>query len=384
MEIALNRKRQYTLGIWALGLGYFIFYTPYSALTKAASQGLFPGLSRPVAGPALLPVSVAATIAGIFAIITFFGWWHHAGTRKILGFDLPCPNRWTFLSAVCIATIIGTTTLAFTFDGISVLFVLALLRGGVLILGPIVDALMKRNVRWFSWAGMWFSVAAILVILVDVKNYRVTLWAAVDIAAYLAAYFFRFQFMTRLAKSRDSNVALRYFVEEQIVATPLLLAMLGLVAVVGPASISLPLRTGFQSFAGNETTLVAVLIGLSYAALCTCTTLIFLDRRENTFCIPVHCGSSMLAGIVAAYFLSTFTPIPAPAVSQLVSASLIVVALLFLSPLHHLSAAELRITFARYQQWLASAPFLQPAVSAPAGKPIAEPIPQPQPGDQAK
>ena len=38
------RKRIYGLGIWGLGLGYYLFYTPYSGLTKALSQGLLPGV----------------------------------------------------------------------------------------------------------------------------------------------------------------------------------------------------------------------------------------------------------------------------------------------------------------------------------------------------
>jgi len=35
-------KRRYGLD-WGLGLGYYLFYTPYSGLTKALSNGLLPG-----------------------------------------------------------------------------------------------------------------------------------------------------------------------------------------------------------------------------------------------------------------------------------------------------------------------------------------------------
>ena len=35
--------------IWLLGIGYFLCYTPYSALTKATTKGLIPGLV-PVSG----------------------------------------------------------------------------------------------------------------------------------------------------------------------------------------------------------------------------------------------------------------------------------------------------------------------------------------------
>jgi hypothetical protein len=39
----LTEKRKYSLEIWALGLGFYVFYTPYSGLTKALSSGLLAG-----------------------------------------------------------------------------------------------------------------------------------------------------------------------------------------------------------------------------------------------------------------------------------------------------------------------------------------------------
>ena len=39
----LTKTRKYGLGIWALGLGYYLSYTPYSGLTKALSTGLLTG-----------------------------------------------------------------------------------------------------------------------------------------------------------------------------------------------------------------------------------------------------------------------------------------------------------------------------------------------------
>jgi protein-tyrosine-phosphatase len=94
-------------------------------------------------------------------------------------------------------------------------------------------------------------------------------------------------------------------------------------------------RAGLTTFLASEAVGFAFLVGLFYAGLCVCTTFIFLDRRENTFCVPMHCGSSMLSGLTAAWALSLFFNQNGPSPAQFVSASLIVVALLFLSPLHH-------------------------------------------------
>lgn len=328
------QKRTYGLGIWGLGLGYYLFYAPYSGLTKALSNGLLPGLG-PVPGTVLLPASVMATVVGLLGFITVMKWWKYAGRREYFGVSIPFPRHLTFLSGICMATIMGTTTLAFAFGGISIVLVLVLLRAGVLIMAPVVDTIFTRRVRWFSWAAMWISLMGMAVILSDTANYKLSFAVMLDVAAYLTAYFFKFQFMTRLAKSTDADATRRYFVEEQMIASPLLLLALGAMAVIGSGNEMMGFRLGFTAFMGTKAAGLAFLIGLFYAGLCICTTLIFLDRRENTFCVPMHCGSSMLAGFTAAYALTFFFDQKAPSAPQIVSAGLIVVALSFLSPLHH-------------------------------------------------
>ena len=91
-----------------------------------------------------------------------------------------------------------------------------------------------------------------------------------------------------------------------MVASPLLVIVLIVLALIGASDVMLGFRTGFTSFITTPGAFFAALVGLSYAALCVCTTLIFLDRRENTFCMPMHCGSSMLAGFTASAILAYF------------------------------------------------------------------------------
>jgi protein-tyrosine-phosphatase len=332
----LTEKRRYSLQIWALGLGYYLAYTPYSGLTKALSSGLLPGTNGAVKGPVLLPLSVAGTVAGMLGFISVMGWWKYAGRRKVFGLEIPFPRRLTFLSGVCMATIMGTTTLAFTFGGLSIVLVLVLLRAGTLIIAPIVDHIVRRQVRWFSWAAMLVSLAAVLIALSDASSYTLSIIAIVDIAAYLAAYFFKLQFMSRLAKSDDATATRRYFVEEQMVASPLLVLVLIVLATIGAGDVMMGFRIGLTSFVTSPAALYAILVGLCYAALCICTTLIFLDRRENTFCVPMHCGSSMLSGFTATAILAYFYGQSSLTAAQAVGAGFIAIALGFLSPLHHL------------------------------------------------
>ena len=332
--ISLTAKRRYSLLIWVLGLGYYLSYTPYSGLTKALSSGLLPGTNGAVKGAVLLPVSAIATVVGMFGFITAMGWWKYAGRREFFGVSIPFPRRLTFLSGVCLAAIMGTTTLAFTFGGLSI--VLVLLRGGTLIIAPVVDRIVGRRVRWFSWTAMLVSLGAVLLALSEASTYTLAFAAAIDISAYLAAYFFKLQFMSRLAKTEDRLLTLRYFVEEQIVASPLLVLALAVMALIGTGDVMQAFRTGLTSFLLTPAAIYAALVGLCYAALCVCTTLIFLDRRENTFCVPMHCGSSMLAGFTASAILASLYNQTAPTTTQVAGAGLIIVALGFLSPLHHL------------------------------------------------
>ena len=87
----LTEKRRYNLEIWALGLGFYLFYTPYSGLTKALSNGLFTGTHGPVKGTVLLPVSAIATVVGMLGFITVMGWWKYAGRREFFGLSDSVP-----------------------------------------------------------------------------------------------------------------------------------------------------------------------------------------------------------------------------------------------------------------------------------------------------
>jgi hypothetical protein len=331
----ITTKREHTLGIWALGLGYFIFYTPYSGLIKAVTTGLLSHGER-VSGFVLLPSTVISTALLIPLFITAMGWWKYVRVRKLFGMNLPLPSRHTFLSGICFATIIATTTLAYSFKGVSIIFALLLMRAGTLIMGPLIDRVFRRRVRWFSWAGLALSLAALLIAFLDVREYQLSVLAVVNLAAYLTGYALRLPCMTQVAKTTDKKLSIRYFVEEQMVAMPTLVLVPGILALIGRGTIMNDLRFGFTHLFSGSFVLPGMAIGLFYAGLGIFTTFIFLDRRENTFCIPMHSCSSLLAGIVASFILMWWLHAPRPSGVQIGGVFLIVAALLVMSPLHHL------------------------------------------------
>ena len=159
-------RRNISLGIWGLALGYFFFYIPYSALTRVLSQGLLPGMDGPVSGFELLPATALATTLTLPVFITLAGWWKYVPNRKrLLGIPFPVPRRQTLISGLATAVIIATTTLNYTFVGISIVFALLMMRGGVLVMSPVIDFIFKRKVHWYSWAALVVSLLAILELL---------------------------------------------------------------------------------------------------------------------------------------------------------------------------------------------------------------------------
>lgn len=328
MEAKENRS---SLGIWALALGYFACYVPYSALTKAMSGGLLSGMDRGFAGLELLPTTVLSSAIGMVIFLTVKGWWKHAAQFQLGGVSLPRPTRWTFLSGLATAAVVATTTLAYTFEGVSIVFMMLLMRGGMLVIAPLVDLVSRRRVRWFSWVALVLSLGALLVAVAESRSYALTVLAGVDVAIYLTAYFVRLRFMSRLAKSEKGSANVRFFVEEQMVATPAMVIFLAVLAIIGANDTMLTIRSGFTTFLSSGYLPVAILIGILSQGTGIFGGLILLDKRENTFTVPVNRSSSILAGVAATYALWLLADQRAPNGTELAGAALIILAILVLS-----------------------------------------------------
>src|SRR5690606_14474213 len=117
--------------------------------------------------------------------------------------------------------------------------------------------------------------------------------AAIDVAIYLLAYLIRLRFMSKLAKRDDRSASIRYFVEEQLVASPVLVVTLALTAFIGQGAMAEELRSGFVHLFDSGHTLVLVTIGLLSQGTGIFGALVLLDGRENTFCVPVNRASSV-------------------------------------------------------------------------------------------
>jgi protein-tyrosine-phosphatase len=316
--------------ICVFALGSFCFYVPYSALTKSLSIGVLPGASGEVSGFELLPPVCMATAITVPLLITALGWWKYAGRRRVLGKMIPFPSLWPGLSGLATAIIIATTTLAYTFTGISIVFALLLMRGGVLVIAPIVDWMCRRQVRWYSWTALSLSLTAVAIALFDSENHLLTGAVVANLAAYLLAYIVRLNLMTRVAKTENRNSTYRYFVEEQLVSMPVLVLAPGVLALIAPGDAAQGLFRGFTTILSSDYAGAAYLIGTLYGCLFLFGSLIYLDARENSYCVPVNRCSSLVAGLVATYGLAVWLDQPSASTSQLIGTSIIVVAIVVL------------------------------------------------------
>ena len=312
--------------IWWWAFGYFASYVPYVALDRAVSRGMIDTGGAPPSGMELLPPTVMATVVTAIVFLLATGWWRAARRVRLFGVDVPCPTATTFASGLCASGIIATTTLAYTF-GASIVLAQLLLRGGVLIIAPIIDTITRRKVQWYSWLGFALSLAGLLVPFAVSRSFLISPWCAVDVGAYVTFYFVRLQLMSRRAKSPDPGANLRYFVEEQLVSAPALMIALVIAAMLGNHE----LRAGFTTFFDRPIWKTGLVIGVCSQGTGIFGGLILLDRRENTFCVPVNRASSILAGLVGSLVLTLWLGAPVPAWPELVGAALMVGAIVALT-----------------------------------------------------
>lgn len=316
--------------LFALAFGYFGCYVPYSAITKALTSVHIAG-DATVTGLMLLPVMTAASTLAMVATITGLGWWRYA--RGLDGKGWPRPNRWTLLSGLATAMILVTTTLAYTFEGVSLGFVMLVMRGGVLVIAPVIDLMTGRRIRWFSWVALGLSLVSLANTLLT-RVGDVPWLCALDLSCYLLGYVIRLRLMAKLGKSHDPSVRRRYFVAEQMVAAPAAMVLLMLLAVVGPPAIHVPLRHGFFDLWTHPTVGWAIAAGICSQGTGVFGGLMLLDASEATYCVPLNRAMSILGGVVAAAVLAMWFGVQAPSLGELIGAGLLVSAIgvLWLGP----------------------------------------------------
>ncbi len=367
-------KKAASASIWWFAFGYFAVYIPYSFGTKVLTKGLLADNTMEAAEKAaltvssgeLLPPTILASIIVMICFISIMRWWKFATQWHLGKLSLPRPRPSTLFSGICTGVVVVTTTLAYTINGVTIVTAMLFMRGGMLIMSPIVDTLFKRHVRWFSWAALGMSLLALIVSSLWGPIYEDKLtWQTmfgqpamfwVDLIAYLGAYFVRLTMMSKKAKSKNADDTKKFFVEEQMVGTPSIFIILAIASLFAPTLAELTdpatgvvsmggfggllygVHAGFTSFWDRPGEVIAIAAGIGLFSQFNGVFggLILLYPSENSFAVPVNRCSSILAGVFATLALVIVFgekyPLPMPKeAGQFVGAAFVVGAILFLA-----------------------------------------------------
>ena len=312
-------------------LAYLLIWIPYIAGTRILTSQPHGGMSRPLTGLETLPLSLVFAMVAMYLFLWFSGWRKSAHQRRIGGLQIPVPTAATAMAGVGAALILTTVPLSLTFPGVSIPFIQVLMRGDALIAAPLVDKLSGRKVHWYSGVALALVAAALVVTIRQRGGLRMPLLCLFTILLNLVGYFLRLLVMSRSAKNADPEALKRYFVEEQLVAYPLALAVLGAMAWAGGAPTGLDLRWGFLELWNKPMLWALVVLGATVSVQGVVAAMILLGRQENTYCVPLERSASVIGGVIAAYLLWQTRNYPKPTTAEMIGVALLVVAIVILS-----------------------------------------------------
>lgn len=310
---------------------YTLAYLPYMMITKLLSSSPAASLGRPLTGLEILPATLIVSGVLTFLFIWLSGWWRSAHQAKVGGVSVPVPTRWTVLSGLCTALVLFTVPLSLTFTGVSIPFIQLLMRGDVLLLAPLVDLVFRRKVQWYSWVALLLVAIGLFLTIRQRGGLDLPPLAIATVILYTIGYFGRLAVMTRISKSGDAGSVQRYFVEEKLVGIPMAIVFLALIPLLGLGSQGSELAWGFFQVWGEAQIWPILILSVLLFVVSVFAAVILLDKRENTFCVPMERSASIVAGIAASLLLAWFYGLKPPTGIELIGAALMIAAVVLLA-----------------------------------------------------
>ena len=343
-----------------LCLAYFLFYVVTGVSVKyflGSSAKGFPGLD----GIQFLVYSTVGGTGICLAVVLARGWYrlHSNGSTRLGPLTIPSEYLYIIPSGVCTAVVIPTTTLMYTLP-ISVMVAMVIMRGSVIVLGRLVDAvqirqgLLKKRVYWEEEVAVLLALGAVAMGLLAQHNGKgddfdfVRSPAALAIlGSYIVAYAFRIYIMNYYKNSRGRGVPLHnegFFGVEQVAAA-VVMALVAVLVVNGP-------RFGWdgpqvQLFRGafaspRPAWPWAVVAGTAYGMVAFFSVFIFMFKgRTATFAGLVNRLTSLLAGTASTLLFFVFWGGKPPERGDWASLAFILAAVVMLTLAERKRAAEL-------------------------------------------
>lgn len=310
---------------------YVLAYVPNVVLTRLVTRQLDAEQVATQGGAEILPVSMLFNLVLTLSFIGLAGWYREAHGVQLGRLRLPRPTWRTFVSGFGSALVLCTVPLSFTFTSVSIPFIQMLMKGSILLLAPLVDLAYRRRVRWWSWTALVLVAASLLVVILDRGGLHVPPMALITVGLYTGGYFLRILVMTQVAKREDATTGHGYFVEEKLVALPLSIVIIAILAAAGQGadSISASLHVLAHPTAPTFWTMLGV--GITLTVVAVCATLILISPQENSYCVPLERSISLLGGLVAAWLLAWGWDMAAPTGTEIVGALMLASAIVLLT-----------------------------------------------------
>jgi hypothetical protein len=354
--------------------GYFALYVLTGILAKVFTGG-YP-LRMPEMAYLFNNTLGSSFIA--LAIVFALGWTRLKSNRLVRWgpFTVPSEIAYIIPSGICTAIVIPATTLMYTMGAVSVMVAMVIMRGSIIVVGRLVDAvqirqgiLKKRVYAEENWAVVFAlcAVATNLLFLPLVKALEAcgipaSQWAHIKPSApgsgfdpfhlavlglYVAAYAVRIYIMNYFKNTRAKGVPLDnkgFFAIEQISACVTMVALAAFFYFASPGfgwagKPEAPLAV-FRA-AVQHPTPIALLSGLPFGILAFFSVFIFMFKgRTATFAGLVNRLTSLLAGTTATLIMYFVFGARFPSAQDWLSVAFILVAVWFLTRAEKMRSAE--------------------------------------------
>jgi hypothetical protein len=310
-----------------LCIGYFVFYV-ITGYTVKYFLGK-PELGLP--GMGSIEFLVYSTIGGnaiCLAVVLAFRWFNLRSNKLITWGPLTFPSEYLYIipSGLCTAVVIPTTTLMYTLP-ISVMVAMVIMRGSVIVISRIVDAIqirqgiLKKTVLWEENVAVVLALVAVSVHVFSGDEAKggfefLENAAAISIlGSYILAYLIRIYIMNYYKNTRPPGTSSDnrgFFAVEQIAATVFMVSAT-VFLFFSPALFGFdgPRIQELRGAISNPEPLYpqAIVAGMAFGMVAFFSVFIFMFKgRTATFAGLVNRLTSLIAGTAATLlFALTFT-----------------------------------------------------------------------------
>ncbi len=349
--------------------GYFTSYTIFSVLTKWFTEHP----DRTTAVMKDLEYTVYTTIGGMavcLAVVIVLGWYRLESNNRVRlgGMTFPREIYYIIPSGICTAVVIPTTTLMYTLP-ISVMVAMVIMRGLVIVIGRLVDAvqirqgILHKNVYWQENVAVAFAIVAVSTTIFlgsstgkdgnfdFVRNPT----AMTILGSYVAAYAIRIYVMNYYKNTRPKGVKQDnkgFFAIEQIAAT-VTLVIAGALVFLAPGIAGWTAEETPAQITQYRDSLIALkpmwfgamMAGGLFGVVAFFSVFLFMFKgRTATFAGLVNRLTSLIAGTTATVVFWLGLGGKAPKTQDWVSLGLVLIAVGFLTVAERRRAAELEVT----------------------------------------